>query len=376
VKVAIGLLIVIIFAGILGTLIARDPGYILIVYQDYSLQTSLWVGLFLIIVVVATSYFLWWLAHVLLDLPARVSNWRNEKSKSRAMQFLGKGIALSLAGQLDRATRFLVRASEHHTTAGPAALLLANQMDGTDAAQRKSMWQRALDSGEDFVAAARLGLAKDAITAEELTVAEEYLASLPVNHTTTELKLALLLKMQKWQELADLQKTLRKYAITLTPAQVSSMRNALDRMQTDAERHLWRSALSILTDQESLLIAYYRSLSDQDIAEKSLRQQIDKRGSPALFVAYAELGLTNLSRRLEQIESWQGKFSDNAAYRYCAGVLYALSGRPELALVEYQKSIEIEPSAEVHRRLAMLLADRGDNKASVEQFQMAIKVTT
>lgn len=375
-KVAIGLLIVIIFAGILGTLIARDPGYILIVYQDYSLQTSLWVGLFLIIVVVATSYFLWWLAHVLLDLPARVSNWRNEKSKSRAMQFLGKGIALSLAGQLDRATRFLVRASEHHTTAGPAALLLANQMDGTDAAQRKSMWQRALDSGEDFVAAARLGLAKDAITAEELTVAEEYLASLPVNHTTTELKLALLLKMQKWQELADLQKTLRKYAITLTPAQVSSMRNALDRMQTDAERHLWRSALSILTDQESLLIAYYRSLSDQDIAEKSLRQQIDKRGSPALFVAYAELGLTNLSRRLEQIESWQGKFSDNAAYRYCAGVLYALSGRPELALVEYQKSIEIEPSAEVHRRLAMLLADRGDNKASVEQFQMAIKVTT
>ena len=375
-KVAIGLLIVIIFAGILGTLIARDPGYILIVYQDYSLQTSLWVGLFLIIVVVATSYFLWWLAHVLLDLPARVSNWRNEKSKSRAMQFLGKGIALSLAGQLDRATRFLVRASEHHTTAGPAALLLANQMDGTDAAQRKSMWQRALDSGEDFVAAARLGLAKDAITAEELTVAEEYLASLPVNHTTTELKLALLLKMQKWQELADLQKTLRKYAITLTPAQVSSMRNALDRMQTDAERHLWRSALSILTDQESLLIAYYRSLSDQDIAEKSLRQQIDKRGSRALFVAYAELGLTNLSRRLEQIESWQGKFSDNAAYRYCAGVLYALSGRPELALVEYQKSIEIEPSAEVHRRLAMLLADRGDNKASVEQFQMAIKVTT
>ena len=46
-KVAVGLLIVIIFAGILGTLIARDPGYILIVYQDYSLQTSLWVGLFL-----------------------------------------------------------------------------------------------------------------------------------------------------------------------------------------------------------------------------------------------------------------------------------------------------------------------------------------
>lgn len=374
-KIAVGLLIVIIFAGILGTLIARDPGYILIVYQDYSLQTSLWVGLFLIIVVVATSYFLWWLAHVLLDLPARVSNWRNEKSKSRAMQFLSKGIALCLAGQQDRAARFLLRASEHDTTVGPAALLLANQMSKADAEQRKSMWQRALDSGEDFVAAARLGLAKDALTADELTVAQEYLDSVPVNHATTELKLALLLKLEKWQELADFQKTLRKYAITLTQVQVSSMRSALDRMQTDAERHLWRSALSILTDQEDLLIAYCRSLSDLNIAEKGLRQQINKRVSPALFVAYAELGLTNLPHRLEQVESWQRKFSDNAAYRYCAGVLYALSGQPELALVEYQKSLEIEPSAEVHRRLAMLLADRGDNKASVEQFQMAINVT-
>ena len=374
-KVAVGLLIVIIFAGILGTLIARDPGYILIVYQDYSLQTSLWVGLFLIIVLVVASYFLWWLAHVLLDLPARVSNWRNEKSKSRAVQFLGKGIALGLAGQQDRASRFLLRASEHDTTAGPAALMLANEMSAADAEQRKSMWQRALDSGEDFVTAARLGLAKDALTANELSVAQEYLASLPVNQATTELKLELLLKMEKWQELADLKKMLRKYAITLTQVQVSSMRDSLDRMQTDAERHLWRSALSILTDQEGLLIAYCRSLSDLDIAEKVLRQQIDKHASPVLFIAYTELGVTNLPCRLEQVESWQRKFSDNAAYRCCEGALYALSGQSELALVEYQKSLEIEPSAEIHRRLALLLADRGDNKASVEQFQMAINVT-
>jgi len=138
---------------------------------------------------------------------------------------------------------------------------------------------------------------------------------------------------------------------------------------------LWRSALSILTDQEGLLIAYCRSLSDLDIAEKVLRQQIDKHASPVLFIAYTELGVTNLPCRLEQVESWQRKFSDNAAYRCCAGALYALSGQSELALVEYQKSLEIEPSAEIHRRLALLLADRGDNKASVEQFQMAINVT-
>jgi len=375
VKIAIGLLMVTIFAGILGTLIARDPGYILIVYQDYSLQTSLWVGLFLILVFVTMSYFLWWLVGVLLDLPARVSSWRTEKSKSRAIQFLNKGIALYLAGQQDRASRFLTRASEHEATVGPAALLLAGQISPADAEQRKSMWQRALESGEDFAAAAHLGLAKDAITVGDLTAAKEYLDRSPVNYETTVLRLALLLKMEKWRELAELSKSLRKYAITLTPVQVSSMRSALDRMRTDTERHLWRSALSILLDEEELLIVYCQSLSDLDIAEKVLRQQIEKHPSEALFLAYAELGPTNLPARLEQVESWQRKFSDNAAYRCCAGVLYALSGQVEPALVEYQKSLEITPSAEAHRRLAQLLADQGDSTASVEQFQMAIKVT-
>ena len=37
------LLVVIVLAGYLGTLIARDPGYVLVTYDGYSLQTSLWV---------------------------------------------------------------------------------------------------------------------------------------------------------------------------------------------------------------------------------------------------------------------------------------------------------------------------------------------
>ena len=43
------LLVVIAVAGYLGTLIARDPGYVLVAYDGYSMQTSLWVliGLFL-----------------------------------------------------------------------------------------------------------------------------------------------------------------------------------------------------------------------------------------------------------------------------------------------------------------------------------------
>ena len=33
-------------AGFLGTLIAKDPGYVLVSYRDYIIQTSLWILLF------------------------------------------------------------------------------------------------------------------------------------------------------------------------------------------------------------------------------------------------------------------------------------------------------------------------------------------
>ncbi len=51
------LLVVIAVAGYLGTLIARDPGYVLLAYDGYSMQTSLWVlvGLFLGFFLAATG---------------------------------------------------------------------------------------------------------------------------------------------------------------------------------------------------------------------------------------------------------------------------------------------------------------------------------
>ena len=85
------------------------------------------------------------------------------------------------------------------------------------------------------------------------------------------------------------------------------------------------------------------------------------------------MGQTNLPVRLKQVESWARKFADNAAYRCCAGTLYYLGDRPELALAEYQKSLEIDSSAQAHYRLALLLADRGDKQDSMEQFKLALK---
>jgi len=66
------LLGVIIAAGYLGILIAKDPGYVLIAYGNYSLQSSLWVMLGLGAFLFISTYILLRLTGVIRRVPRTV----------------------------------------------------------------------------------------------------------------------------------------------------------------------------------------------------------------------------------------------------------------------------------------------------------------
>ena len=54
----IALMLVISIAVVLGTLVAKDPGYVLIAYGDQSIQTGLWVFLALLLTMVTAGFYL------------------------------------------------------------------------------------------------------------------------------------------------------------------------------------------------------------------------------------------------------------------------------------------------------------------------------
>ncbi len=46
---ALAVLVAIVLGGLIGTLLVRDPGYVLVAYADTVLETSLWVALLLLV---------------------------------------------------------------------------------------------------------------------------------------------------------------------------------------------------------------------------------------------------------------------------------------------------------------------------------------
>ncbi len=90
----LAILLVVIAAGWLGTLIARDPGYVLVSYSGNSLQTSLWVALGLIAAILLAGYYSIKLMRTLLNSGNLIQGWRTDRQRSRADKLTGKGLAL------------------------------------------------------------------------------------------------------------------------------------------------------------------------------------------------------------------------------------------------------------------------------------------
>ena len=97
--------------ALFGTLIARDAGYVLIAYDDMSLETSIWFAL----LVLVAAYFLFRLIAVFLSgfLRSRLGlqMWNNDRMLRKARTLSVKGVLLMAEGKWLQARKTLVSAA-------------------------------------------------------------------------------------------------------------------------------------------------------------------------------------------------------------------------------------------------------------------------
>ncbi|MCS5581886.1 MAG: heme biosynthesis protein HemY, partial [Pseudomonadales bacterium] len=95
------LLVIIAVAGYLGTLIARDPGYVLVAYDGYSMQTSLWVLVGLFLGFFLAAYLLFRSFNLFRYGSGVVREWREAKKEARTSRLAQKGLRLLTEGEFD-----------------------------------------------------------------------------------------------------------------------------------------------------------------------------------------------------------------------------------------------------------------------------------
>lgn len=376
---------IILFALLLGVgvvaLIETDPGYVLVSYGAYTLETSLWVGMLLLLALVLLVFYGLRLVYRLLSGQRSLVSWFGNRATTQARRQTVRGLVSYVEGHWLKATRQLERAAQHNDL--PVAnYLLAAKASGKlgDTDKVHEFLRAAGDADESAAAAVDITLARMLLEEGE---AEKALATLEcssagaANHPT-----ALLLMNSAYASLDDpegqlrLLPALRKHK-ALDEAGLEALEGEIHRARLAAApnqkvKDAWQEMPQRLRHEPALILQYVRRLlamDDNSEAEKQLQKALKHQWQDVLVNEYGLVAGPDSSRQLSLAESWLAAHSEDKTLLLALGRLAARDKLWGKARDYYESSYRIEASAEVCAELGRLLTDLGEPKVAAAYFR-------
>ncbi len=94
-------------------LIETDPGYILMAYGNYTLETSLWVGLLMLALFTLVVYLVVRLLRRLLAGQHSLAGWFSDRKSRQSARLTNRGLINFIEGNWNKARRQLLRGATH-----------------------------------------------------------------------------------------------------------------------------------------------------------------------------------------------------------------------------------------------------------------------
>lgn len=270
---------------VLGYLMRTDPGYILVAYDRYAIETSLWVGvvgLLGFVFIIALGRIVW------RGIVSLKPNWRR-----RGVRQLEQGILAFFELRLGRAKRLLRRGEAHSPLPWVNQLLLARIAQAEDDHPTVARWlEKATREHPHLELPSGLLLVLSAYESHQLDLALAHCKRLEKHHPNNPFVVRLLrdiyVQLEDWPALLELQPRLIKAGRRKSEAWQQKMIHGLvaNGQEGLAERlkHWWQQLTTAQQSDLELRYHYCWSLSQTDSAkaaetllEKMLKQQYDSR---------------------------------------------------------------------------------------------------
>ena len=292
-KLLFAALAVLVGAVLLALLLREDPGYVLISYDVWSLESSL--SLFVLAIVL--GYLLLYVLVRTLSgacrLPGRVRGWRRQRQRERSRTALQHGMLALAEGHWKQAERRLVR------RAGSSDVALLNYLGAARAAQQQGALERrdrylhlAHESSPDGDLAVALTQAELQVARNQLEQALATLTQLrtrePGNTYVLQLLMRIYRELKDWVQLRELLPDLQRHQVLSVEEQraleqrvhCELLRRASARSDPAALRAAWEQVPRSLRDDDQLLAEYVShliALEQAAEAEPLLRAAIRRR---------------------------------------------------------------------------------------------------
>ncbi|MEP6388639.1 MAG: heme biosynthesis HemY N-terminal domain-containing protein [Halioglobus sp.] len=374
------LMLIALLAGVgVVAVIETDPGYVLVSYGNYTLETSLWVGLLLFLVFTLLVYAVVRLVRRLLAGQSSLVNWFGGRQSQRSARLTTRGLINYIEGNWSKARQQLLKGVKGSETP------LMNYL----AAARASDSMNEPDKVREYLGAAEAA-DSNAIVAVEITEAQIRLAAQDYEQAVSVLTrarrnagkhpqvLTLLHEaysgLGDWLNLLELLPELRKHRI------LSS--DALDKLEHDAQTQLliespadkdktgldyvqgrWQALSANLKKDPDLLQTYLARLIELeafDEAEKLTIRSLKHEWSDQLALLFGLIQGANPARQLAQAEGWLAQHDSSAQLKLTLGRLAARNKLWGKARDYFESAYKQQRSSEVCAELGRLLTALGE----------------
>jgi HemY protein len=367
----------------------EDPGYLLLSYGHWSLETSLAVAGLLLLLFALVSLLLRLLA-ALWQTPRRLRAWEQRNARRQARRALLQGLVDLAEGNWPAAERNLVRHADR------AEMPLINYPSAARAAQQQAAHRRhdrylrlAHQSMPEAQVAVRLTQAELQLAHrqyEQALATLMYLRQVAPHHSHVLRLLRILYeRLEDWRQLRDLLPALRRRRIGEAAeldalerrAQHGLLLQIAARAEPQALTRHWEALPRALRADPVLVRTYadcLRDGGDEQAAEVLLRSSLGRRWSPELVERYGRLAAPDPRRQLEAAEGWLADHPRDSSLLLALGRLCVRNRLWGKARSYFEASIGIGGSQypDTWRELGALLERMGENDAALACYRSGL----
>ncbi len=319
----------IVAAVVVGVLLSREPGYVLVAYGTTRVEFTLFIFLLIYFAALILGGLGWNLIRRLRGVPAGMRRRREMRAYRRAERMFTSGIEALAEGRLAAAERALEYAAYGALTL-PALLAAARAADNAGAAERRDRYlQRAWEEYPKAAPAVLLTQAQldfDKGDYERALAALQRLRSGRGAHPQAVRNLArVYAALNEHGKLIDLLPELLREEVLpeaeLEQLAAEAARGELSTGKVDAAT-LWRrlpSHIRDLTPVRRALASGYAAAGDERRAGELLTRNLTSSYDAESVTQYAALGSIEASVRMHSLETWLDRYGDRAALLREAG---------------------------------------------------------
>lgn len=388
-KTLFGGLIVLLAAVLVALQARQDPGYVMISYGPWTIESTLVLLLVILAALFAALYFSIRFVLNTWRMPRRIKRWNAHRRAEKFQRATNRGLIALAEGHWAQAEKMLTRYADDSDSA------LFNYLAAARAAQKLGA-----DNRRDHYLSKAHRVMPDAELAVGLTQAEvqlyhgqleQALATLmhlrgvaPKHAHVLYLLKRLYERMKSWGDLADLLPELKRRQV-LSEADYQKLemkvhgellKLALQSGNLTRLKEAWSDIPRPLQRETQLLNAYVHGLTQlggSADAEPLLREAIQRQWDNEQVLLYGHLDTRNPEQQLRQAEGWVAKHPGNPALLLSLG---RLALRCELwgkARGYLEASLGLEDNPEAYQLLGSLLDRLGDHDAAQNCFRKGLE---